>query len=430
MGTPAAAPLAAETARVAVVPTSVPSTLTSSLTASTESRARTAFIDGLLARGRPATPVDPAARSYAQAQLQGVPLNVLQVLEKSNVRIVVLHRGESLIDVGAVRPIDVKSDYGDGASLRAQVDGVRKAVDATYLDQIKTLQQKLTSLSNADPQTRENVQSDLDIARSDRNEALYKGVYEATGGRVDQQDGMSAGADALGLDAAGPLSPVDVARIHGARTPQDIEGYVRLLRTLNGDERLEAAQRHYAAEPGAASTQPGDVATRPMRLWREGIVVPSYEYWSAGGAPGLVVHSTDAESMRQWSAGNVEGQYFYEGSGNTLVVHERNLGHHAEPNRVLLHELGHAYEDAVSEQAPNSFSQWQTRRDADFARMRDNQGRFPSDYATRSASELSAETFADRFDGHHPAGDADAAWGRTYDALLGAAPQLAPNATR
>lgn len=422
MGTPTSAPLAAETARQAVVPVSVSPAMVGQVGTALEAPSRDAAIDGMLDRGRPG--VSESVRAQARAQLRGVPLNVLNVLEKSDVRVVVLHEGESLADVGAVRTLDLDREYGDGSALRTTVEHTRDRVDATWVPKIKTLQQALMTASPADVAARDEIVSDLEIARSDRNESLYKAVYDASGGRLDQQDGMAATAEALGLDAAGPLSLLDVARIHGARTPQEVDRFVRLLRAVNGDARLEMAQRKYAAESETPVHPAGDIATRPMRLWREGIVVPSYEHVRGPQGRSAVVSGTDAISLRQWNAGDIEGQYFYEGKINTLVVHERNMSAKGERNHVLLHELGHAYEDAISEQAPVHFGEWRARRDADFDRLQRTEGRFPSEYASRSASELSAETFVKRFDDPHRSRTADGRWEKTYDELLNAGKRL------
>lgn len=426
MSIPSSAPLASEAARQTMTAPPPATSPIPSREATVRSSAHDEAIERMLERGRPARPVDAAVREYARAQLQGVPAHVLETIEKSGVRIVILSEGESLVDAGAIRPIDLSQDYGDGSALRTLTDRVRASVDAVHQPRIDALEQALAALPDADVAAREAGAESLAVARSDRNEALYKAIYDASGGRLDQHDGMSAEAEALGIDAAGRLTPADLARLHGARTPQEIDGYVRLLRAVNGDERIIEAQQRYAAEPGAASPAQGTLDAQPLRLWREGIVVPAYQHLHPSSGASIVVRSTDAISMQRWSTGQVEGQYFYDGSANALVVHARNLGAQAEPNRVLLHELGHAYEDAISEQAPQVFSSWRVQRDADYARLRDTQGRFPSSYATRSASELSAETFADRFDARHPKSAADAAWGHTHDALVGLSRPPAP----
>lgn len=382
--------------------------------------ARDAAVNRLLERGRPQG-VGAEVASRVRQELRNVPQGVLDLLDARGVRLVPLREGESLIEAGVVRPLDLEKAYGQPDALRRGVDQAREQADAAFGDRIRALQMRVDAGDTT-------ARMDLDIARSDRAEAFYRAVYDGSDGLVDQQSAtlseavdVGLGAEADRLLALSAPSLEDVARLHGARTPDEIDAYARRVIDLNGAERIRAAQERYAQDPDPGDARVGQElpeGQRPLRFWREQVAVPAY-YHVRDGARTVALDTHDATSMTTWARGEIEGQYFYRGEVNALVIPERSLDRRVDGVSVLVHELGHAFEDAMSETDQGAFRAYRQERDGAFTRlMEQHPERIPTRYGRTGAHEMSAEAFALRFGGGETKAPTDPAWEATFNRLL------------
>jgi hypothetical protein len=415
-----------------------------------ERREKNALVDEMVGRSSINRSLSPKTMQKLRDDLSVLPVDVLRAINANQTRIVVLREGQSLIDAGVIAPIDMRPEYGDVRALRNVVDESLREVEGKYDAKIAQLDRDIARASAAykksgsdkDYLAMSELQSRRLATELAKNEAFYINVYEKTGGRVEKH--MVLSGDPSDTFFGRPLSLIEVsldeiADLHGARTPEEKKEFISLIRALNGG-RLTAAQDRFKAEyekfyPDVPPYETLSETARPFLARDERIVVPSYYYYrsDAGSAKPAALFSThDFLANNYWKSGLVSGQYFYQGDINTIVVPEKGIGTRKDGRSSVVHEAGHAYQDALMQLDPASGDNACRSVNAAFERMGAEDGKgFPSGYASTNPSELFAESFAVRF-GEKP--DAlrklNPKWAQSFESITGASSSVAKSSRK
>lgn len=375
---------------------------------------REVLTDSLLRRGYRNRPIPPGVRQQVQRDLGSVAPEILRTLDASRVGVVVLAKGQTPEDVGVIRSTTVQGYMGDLKALRSTVDRIRAGGDPAVKAEIADLQARVTGEDYDEESAM--LRGRLAELKSQRADEFFTRVMDETSGRAIArtplpEEGfftdMRAGIEALTVR--------ELAEEHGARTPEQVATFARLLKDLNGPA-LEQAQRAFAEAQG---TEGGGELDRPFQPYLEGIVMPGIHFQKD-----RVVSAHDAVAQATWKVDPPRGQYFYEGGVNTVVLSHDALSRPEEGRSVVVHELGHALEDALQEQSPKAFQSYRAGRDAAWKRLSES-GNFPTDYSGASPQEMAADSFAADGSGQRARlKSADARWDREFGRMLDTARAL------
>lgn len=198
----------------------------------------------------------------------------------------------------------------------------------------------------------------------------------------------------------------DMARLVGARAPEQVAEYNRLVEGINGERLTEARsasmrfmeERLSTLEPGQRQQAEEmlarwreDPTTIPIDATRHNIFVPNLFY----GPDGQRMNLHDATSLLAWTDDDgrvredsqLAGQYFR--TNRRVLVSERSaVGNSGLSGDVGIHEAGHAVDHLVRDLDPTFYQEWQGRlREAHEA----SRGSTVTDYAGTNPSEYIAE---------------------------------------
>lgn len=395
--------------------------------------------DRMLARAAHGRPVSAAVTRRVRADVSLLPAEVVGLLARNGTGIAVLGPHESLTDTGVVRRLDPTRDFSDVAALKARVDEALRMSDAEYATRIEAVEKALaplqdlvfTETSDMGPfARRDELTRQLNQLRGERVGSFERRVRELTDGRVEEHQVIDLGDDeqsplATPIAARFPVSLEALATLHGARTPQERDQIKALVRALNGD-RLRAAQDELDGGRDNGADAPTD-DERPFMARESRIVVPALYFVREGGndqAAPVALSGHDASSIGVWKHALARGQYFGAGNLNTVVVAESELGKRPEGRSVLVHELGHAFEDALQQREPAAYEQYVTARDDSFRRLGEGLDGFVSEYAASNPNEMAADTFGFLYSGKKSSLDkVDAAWLTQLETAIGSGAQ-------
>lgn len=374
-----------------------------------------ALVDRMLGRGRAGECVTDAMRRGVRDEMRVLPVDVLKVLDKNGTAVAVLCDTESIADVDVVKDVDLATRYSDAKALRAAAEKAMKAVEGRFAPRIQALEEELSGLGSAELEAEEmggrRTEALMQLEER-RDAAMAQAIDDATGGAVElytprgqAEDDQVVDLDSM-LALINPTTVNELARLHGAKTPDEVARFTGLVRELNG-ARLTEAQARYAEESQEPLAR--DVDDRRFYAAEDRILIPAYHH-----EQGRVLSSHDVHSKDAWDHGGVLGQYWYQPGRNTVVVREEALGQY-----VLLHELGHAYEDAVQDLDGAAYRRFKSQRDAAYERLSEAPYDAFSEYALRSPPEMVAESFAVTF-ADDPAAlrEGDPDWARAFDGFI------------
>ncbi|MBM3464675.1 MAG: hypothetical protein FJX76_21470 [Armatimonadetes bacterium] len=374
-------------------------------TTTTTTATRDALIEEML-RLRPAgRQPSQSSLEQARATLRTVPADVLRTLAANGTHVVILQPGQSLLEAGVVHPVDL-GRYADAAALGERARVARVRVEAHYGPRIADLEARVDAAGMADSEDFQYAQVDLADARAERDALARRAMHEATDGLVDPALAEAGGGMFGHMADVMPVTLRELAKEAGAQTPEQQREFIDIVQRLNGG-RIARAESLYGR------AQSGPRQDRRLMAREAGLLVPAYVYQDGQR---LSVH--DAGAVDAWIEQAARAQYFYPGAVNTVVVRADALGPQEDGHDVLLHELGHAYEDAVATLAPHRFAAYRAERDAAFMRLRDNPDHpYHLDHAGSSPSEMAAETFSDSLRGNTRAlRGADPRWMDSFEA--------------
>ncbi|NDD29999.1 MAG: hypothetical protein EB084_17220 [Proteobacteria bacterium] len=365
----------------------------------------------------------PADLEKARNSLSRVPDEVLTALTRHATRIRIIQPGQTPRDAGVVTPVSL--DAYSSPSLVPAARAALARINQIYSSRISTLQGQVVSLErqagSAPPS------ADLILARQklaslqqQRDVVARREVQEATGHLLEPA--MTAEAVQMGrLARVAPVSLRDLADGCGATTRREREEIATLITRLNGP-RIEQAQRAYGVDE---SSLPPD--QRSMMAYDAELLVPTYTFVRVDGQGSTErIANAETESLQAWKSGAVRGEY----RAHTVMVRADALGPQEGGRDVLLHELGHAFEDSHRADDPAHYDDYALSRDLAFRRAQESPGHpYHGRHAAEAPGEVAAETFADVLT-HRDARlrKADPAWLRAFDAWsgLGTAPPSSP----
>jgi len=373
----------------------------------TVAQQKNVLIDRMLARGHQGRCLTPKARQGVRDELKVLPRDVLGALDRNGTAVAVLCEGETPMDAGVIKDVDLDAAYRDAARLKAAADGAVQRVEKRFEKRIDALEREQEAPEGVGSAEGETGMHRIQELEARREQAIAEALDEATGGAVELFTPRSLDDPAEeAMAAIRPMSLNDLARAHGATTPQEVSRFTGLVRALNGG-RLAEAQRRYAEESQEKLRADGD--DRRFYPVEDRILIPAYHHEG-----GRVLSSHDVHSLDGWDGGDVLGQYWYQPGRNTVVVREDQLG-----NFVLVHELGHAYEDAAQDLDPAGYQRFRAQRDAAFERLTESPENAFSDYALANPAEFVAESFATKFaDDPAVLRESDPAWARVFDGFI------------
>lgn len=347
---------------------------------SVEAMQKSAVIDRLLAPRANAAPPPDAVRIMVHARLSVLPLRVLQAVLDNGARIAAVMPGQTLADVGVLEPRDVDAAFLDLATLKGAAAHAFSAADARYGGQI------------ADAPARSEARANLVVERG--NEA-WRHIWAVTGGRLDRP---FANVGAFGADYdklfREPTTLERIAELHGCVTSEEKRRYVGQLIALN----RELLPQQPAAVP---------VERRPFVVGDSDFVAPSYHLFrrSPQDAP-IAYNGHDYGSLLNWKAGLTRAQYWFAPEHRTLVLDGvQMMTPNAEGIDPVVHEFGHAYEDALCAQDTAFYADFSTQWQDTYDRHARGEGKFPTQYSAYSPEEYFADEFALRMDPRHAAAD-------------------------
>ena len=356
-------------------------------------RSRAELVGRLLGEPSMAGP----ARRAAEAQVAALPDRVLELLDRNHVRVVRLEKGQTPLTAGLTRDVEPGRDLADPAALGRRARAETRKVDQHFQARLERLARSEESgesgfLADA-AETTWLARAEREDLEEDRMATARRSVQEATGGRVDLEP--------LYASELSPELLRDLAGRHGARTPEEVREFGDLVKALN-----------------AGGPSEGEGAG-PLPAPSEALLIPAYQFVHEGG--GLRRISThDWMSHLAWREGAVQGQYFYHGDLNAVVLAPEAFEPEGLRQRVVLHELGHAFEDALREREPAQYGPLRVARDRAWEGLADqHEHPFWGQHASTSPSEFLAETFSTVYGGEaRGLRTASPGWLRAFEAAL------------
>jgi hypothetical protein len=176
---------------------------------------------------------------------------------------------------------------------------------------------------------------------------------------------------ALGNKAFGET----IAMYHGASNQKEIKEYLKSVSDLNPDIAKNDRSRDMS---------------------KEYLFFPDFCYAAQPGTDKrLVISGSDYHAVKEWesqgSESVIEGMYIP--SYKTVFLREEQLGTSFGGNNVTLHEIGHAYEDAVKNLDPEYYRRFDEMR-LKAKHSADWNEQVITLYAGENANEFLAESFA------------------------------------
>lgn len=373
-------------------------------TATRATRSQDAVIEHMLSPLPGHAPLPEGIRQQVAATLRTVPPEVLRVLDANGTRITMVAEGESPLEAGIVGPIDLQQAYADPAALAERAQQALSKVDAAFAKRIAAQESRVRAAEKKEKASgrtgfdAESKRLDLLSLRSDRDATARRAVQEATDGLVDPATQGTAGflPGAGGNDLLTTLR--EMARAHGAVAPGEAEEFIGVVQRLNGERVSQAQVDYQKVAPAGSQAGPAAFEDRPFLANAANILVPAYEYHRPSDAPEakpILLRTHDAQSVTAWHDGGVVGQCFYQDHRQTVAMGARAFNGRENAPHVLLHELGHAFEDAARRQGGPAYEQFRQERDQAFSRLEANPRHpFAFAHSGSSATEMTAETFA------------------------------------
>jgi hypothetical protein len=310
-------------------------------------------------------------------------------------------------DVGLVKPVDLHA-FDAPAPLVSKAREAMERTDRIFHDRLQALQSRVSGLEahEGDEPSPTLVRARRDLARveAERDLVMRSAVQQATDNLLEP----AMAEDAIEMGRLARVSPVtlrDLAENHDAKGEAEVREYAALVGRINGD-RVQKAEKMYGVDEHDKPP-----LERSMMAYEARMLVPALKY--VGGQP---LYSHDVEAVEAWRDNQVLGQYYYRGNVNTVLVAESALGQ--ADHDALLHEMGHAFEDAKATLEPASFPAYLEQRDAAFARLEASTTHpYHDAHAGEAPNEMAAQTFADLNDHKDgPLLGADPAWIHAFEA--------------
>lgn len=341
------------------------------------------------------------AQSLAELQqsLASVDVDLLVLAQNEGLRFQVVQPGDSLLELGLIRVQTTQALQQDLPRWRDFSDRTAAEVDQKFGAELQRLASQLKphrvgfSLGAPDPiaeaYTRlQKERRDSMIDRIIAEEVPVK-LYS-----VPIPDGVDFNmANVLANQSLQPTTLAEMARVHGATSPEEVQEFQALVAGINGERwqqalaqgrqsMLEAKIRQAKGSGQSLSAeQQSEFSSRleanPERVVvdhaRFGLLVPDIWYQHFQGQS-FKVDGHDRGSLENWTGQTnekgirvatglvndepfgVRGQFFYPDGVNKVAVRSE-----AVAGQTPVHELGHALESLLKKRDPAFFKDWHLR---------------------------------------------------------------------
>lgn len=423
-----------------------------------QDRAKTAAIDGMVARDTRLSPPTADETGELHRDLGKVDTSVLQFAQERGVKIQVVRPGDDLREARVLRaqdPKDIDAQMPEMAAFSKRVnDDLSKRFDApmaklqgerSALMQSKGVAERtMPMLGFGQPPDPEVQALDAQIGKlgMERNKATADALNDTklpvTTFHVPTPPGMSGMfAHAAMVQSNMPMSTEGMALVHGFRTPDERAQFNRWVEAINGDrvttarnEAMQGLDQALKNDPDNAELKKlkEDAKAHPERIHidhrRHNILVPdihAYREPVPGESPfdtsrtptekPMFLDEHDRGTLRNWNGfegkrieesfdprtgkGTPQlGQYFHKGDVKRILVMNGAIS-----GGTPAHELGHAVEDIIEKQDPKFYGPWKQRLDTAYEQA----GKGPleeqiSGYSRTSPKEYLAEGFEHYYD--------------------------------
>lgn len=234
------------------------------------------------------------------------------------------------------------------------------------------------------------------------------------------------------MQSSMPASLHQMALVHGAKSPEDIQEFTGLVRAINGpkvDQAIQETVDRMVDMKRATSSwnqkpfTPQDEAALRASLSKNpqmvpinhrdlNVLVPDLFYKQVNGQT-FRLDGHDRGSLESWSGqadakgelqidgkingenNGVRGQYFYKDDVKRILMRSSEVG-----KRTPIHELGHALDHLLEKRDPQFYAAWKAEVQKDYDAMMKNVygpegGTQPiTEYAETNVGEYIAEGFA------------------------------------
>lgn len=365
---------------------------------------------------------NPADLHRLQKTMAPVDAKLLRLAQQSGLQYQLVSPGDDLMSAKVLRPQD-PAVFKD-PKFRQFADQLHQQADAKFE---KPMQQALSSMSDPTQQDyyrlkKEKINFLLDsIEASKLPLKLYSipvnGLLDINMlNIINQQNDM-------------PASLQQMAMVHGAKSPEEIQEFISIVKAINGDRIDQAVNQAVANftsikqmgmtlnnKPFDAEKFKAGLLKHPDQLPLDhnamSILVPDMFYKQVDGQT-VRLDGHDRGAIESWSGefnakgeleingkinsdkNSIRGEYFYNDEINRILLRTTETG-----SRAPIHELGHALDHLLRKKDPKFYASWKADVQKDYDAMMSNlysgpDGTKPiTDYATTNVGEYIAEGFA------------------------------------
>lgn len=356
------------------------------------------IIESLIAPTRNGS-ASPEAIRKLEKEVAAVPLSVFQAIRKFGVKIVVTHGGksreihgkhgitiarepgESLLDTGTL-PEANPGEYASPKMLAMAVH-LRDCITDTEWHYDKKLLSTRNKMAKAAPESGEyreakSLYTRLKFFKESRINLI---AGKETGHKLavsSWEERYDASCDTLG----------DLAAARGASTADERNEYAGIVAKLNPKIFRDGGEN-----PETISL---------AKAGKRSIVIPDFSYVKEPATGKTLRLDADTrESVNKWEKpdrahyGSV-AKGMYVSNFKTLYLREGEIGALQDGNSESIHEIGHAYADALRALEPAAYKAFRAAAAREF-RWASRHNKFVTDYSSEMEEEFIAEYFAAYF---------------------------------
>ncbi|MBS2040542.1 hypothetical protein JST97_36485 [bacterium] len=334
----------------------------------------------------------PAAAQAVPAQagleesLRVVDGRLLQLARQQGVTFQVVEPGDDLLQLGVVRSQPHELIGQQLGAIKTFSDELATQLSLRYDAPLRELEPHLKGKPGGWSMGGDPLTSEVSRLREQRERFAIEKIVESGLPVKLFSLPIPAGADdfvagALRQRSQRPISLEQMARHHGASTPQQVDEFAGWVRDINGERFKQAVSS-------------ADWKTTPVDHQSLSLLVPDLWYQQFGNQQ-VLLDGHDRASLNQWagpdgrvlaSTSGVRGQFFFP-------VNKVVLRAGAAQGATPVHELGHVLERILEQRDPAFYGPWHDQLEQAWQNSRLNTQPV-SGYSQTNPGEFVAEGFA------------------------------------
>ncbi len=389
-----------------------------------------ATVKAMLAHDTKLAPPAPEQVAELQKSLSVVDPSLLKLAQQQGLVFQLLAPGDNLLEAKVIRPQPDQYIKGQLSQMRAVSAGLAERIETQFNQPMQA-----EALKIAPPQGFG--------APADSHQLAYNDLAKAKNTFIGEQirdsklpfktfslpipDGADMNMTQLLLQQSDMPTPLsEMARVHGAVTPEQKAEFMQLVRSINGDrydravkdmiDSMVSMQRAGKLLNQETFTVADEAAMRakltaqadnlPLDHLRHFLLVPDLWYQNIDGQT-LKLDGHDRGTLENWTrqadsqqvTGKVNtdhkgvlGQYFYLDDVNRVILRDFET-----TGRSPVHELGHAMEHLLEKLDPTFYKSWKQEVQSSYDAMMKHQAQPITYYSETNTGEYVAEGFAHYF---------------------------------